>query len=221
MKYSKDGLVCFNEENHTYHLGDKQLMGVTSYISKFKNKFDSDSIAEKYAKKHGLDKQELLQKWKLEGEISAKNGTACHAIIENFILTNKVELLGVSEKEKIAVKFINDFFLTQRLIPVDTEIIVYNDALASQIDCIAKNKEGQYFILDWKTNKKIDTYSYGKSMKAPYEYLPDCNFYHYSLQLSLYKEMYKENKIEDCFIVHLDNENYNIIKYHNKIKLIL
>jgi ATP-dependent exoDNAse (exonuclease V) beta subunit len=217
MKYSRDGKVCFNPETHTYHFGDKKLPGVTSYISQFKNKFDSDLIADKYAKKHRLDKDEVLRQWKEKGDISLKNGTACHSIFENYILHNKIELLGVSDKEKVAVKFINDKFERGLLIPVDAEIVVYNDVLASQIDCIAKNKKGEYFILDWKTNSKIETNSWSKYMLKEYSHLPDCSYYHYSLQLHLYNQMYKENPIKNCFIIHLDNDNYNIIEMYNKI----
>ena len=218
MKYSKDGLVCFDEDNHTYHLGDKKLLGVTSYISQFKNKFDSDKIAEAFARKNGLNKEEVLLKWKKEGEISAINGTACHSVIENYILNNEIKLLGISEKEKVAEKFIKDFFLTKRLIPVETEIIVYNDFLASQIDCIAKNDKGEYFILDWKTNKKIERSSYGKYMLGDYSIYPDANFFHYSLQLSIYKRLYVDNFISNAYIVHFDNSDYKFIPIEN-IKL--
>lgn len=211
MKYSSDGKVMFNPETHQYFLGEKQLMGVTTYIGKHKNKFDSDVIAEKYAKKHKLNKIEVLERWRKEGEISIINGHACHTVIENYINTGKVELFGISEKEKVASKFIQDYFESGRLTPVEAESIVYNEYLASQVDCIVKNKNAEYFILDWKTNKKIETGSYGKFMLSPFDQIPDANFYHYSIQLSLYKSMCRDYKINKCFIVHLDNDSYNLI----------
>jgi ATP-dependent exoDNAse (exonuclease V) beta subunit len=211
MKYSKDGRVSFDKETHSYLLGEKRLTGVTSFISKYKQPFDSVLIATKYAKKHGLNVDEVLAKWKQEGETSTKNGTSCHDLIEHFVLTGEIKPNGISDKEKVAVKIIEELFLTKRLTPVEVELIVYNDVLASQIDCIAKNEKGEHFILDWKTNKKIDTFAYNKFMLPPFDHLPDCNFYHYSLQLSLYKQMCKEYDIKDCFIIHLDNEDYNII----------
>ncbi|MBK8660973.1 MAG: hypothetical protein IPN18_03865 [Ignavibacteriales bacterium] len=59
---------------------------------------------------------------------------------------------------------------------------------------------GKYDIYDWKTNKSIDEYGYGgkRGTRPPTYDLPDCNFYHYSLQLSLYKyllENYHDVKI--------------------------
>ena len=214
MKYSKDGVCRFEPETHSYYIGNKRLTGVTTYISKFKNKFDADGMAEKYALKHGLIKEDVLKKWKDEGDLSCINGTLVHDVFEKYICENIISISGNNEKEKVAVKFINDFFLTKRLTPIDAEIVVYDEkaGLASMIDCIAKNEKDEYFILDWKTNKKIETNGYGKSMLPPYNKLPDANFFHYSLQLYLYRKMYKEHDILGAYIVHIDTDSFNIMK---------
>jgi ATP-dependent exoDNAse (exonuclease V) beta subunit len=214
MKLSKDGMCSFDGETHSYFLGGKRLLGVTSYISKFKNHFDSDLIAERYAKKNGLDKLKVLAEWKEEGERSLKAGNACHSIIENYINTGKIEEYGISPKEKVSVKIIEDLFLTERLIPVEAECIVYNDFLASQIDCVCRNKEGDIFILDWKTNKKISKDSYGKYMLDTYSYLPDSTYYHYSLQLKIYEKLYP---VKGSYIVHIEDESYSLIKPYGGI----
>jgi hypothetical protein len=215
IKYSKDGRVSFNPETHTYLLGDKYLQGVTGLISKYKNKFDAEKVATAYALKYGLDKDELLKQWELKGKQSCEHGTAVHSVFETYILNGQIVVTGKYSKEPVAVKFIDDFFKTERLIPVEAELIVYNECIASQIDCIAKNKKGQHFIIDWKTNEKIETNGYKKYMLYPFHLYPDACFYHYSLQLSFYKELCKEYKIEGLFIVHIDEQDYNIIKAEN------
>jgi hypothetical protein len=191
----------------------KRLEGVTSYIERFKNKFDADKIAGLFAKKHGLIKEEVLAEWEEAGRVSCKNGHAVHGVFEKYILTKEIIFPGVHEKEIVAEKFIKDFFYTNRLTPVEAEMIVYNDSLASQIDCIARNPHGEYFIFDWKTSKEVKKDSFNKFMLEPYCHVPDSNFYHYSFQLSLYKELCKEYKIRDCFIVHIDQSDYKIHKY--------
>jgi hypothetical protein len=98
--------------------------------------------------------------------------------------------------------------------PVEVESIVYTDTLASQRDLVARNERGEYFIFDWKTNETISKNGYNKTMKAPYNY-PDATFYHYSLQLSLYKSMSLDYNIKDCFIVHIKNKDYEIIRSEN------
>ena len=215
MKTSNDGKCLFDESKHKYFVDGSELTGVTTYISKFKNKFDIDFVAENYARKHGLNKDELIQKWKQEGELSIKSGTSVHSVFENYILSNKVIFNGITEKEKVAEKFINEIFESEKLEPVQCEYLIYSTelGLASMIDCIAKNKNGEYFILDWKTNKRIEKKSYGKYMLNPYGKYPDASFYHYSLQLSLYKKMLTDYQIKDCYIVHIGEADYSFIKY--------
>jgi hypothetical protein len=78
-KYSKDGRVCFNAKGHTYTLdGDKKLIGVTTYIEQFKNKFDSDYFAEKKSIETGVPKEYILWEWKQKAEHSRNMGTAVH-----------------------------------------------------------------------------------------------------------------------------------------------
>ena len=215
IKYSKNKKVKFNEDDHSYFLGDKKLESVTSYVSRFKNIFDTDSIAEKYAKKNKLNKDTVIEQWNIKRELSAKKGTAIHKIFEHYILTNVVKLSNQYEEENIANKFIDDYFKSKKLIPLETELIVYNKELAGQVDCIAKDNKDNIYILDWKTNQKIDTESYqNKKMLGMYSHLPDCNFYHYSLQLSLYKKMI-DCKIINCYIVHITEKDYKIIKTIN------
>lgn len=214
MKKSKDGRCIFNEEFHTYHVDGKKYKGVTSFISEYKNKFNAEEVAANYVKKHGGDVAELLAKWKLEGELSCIYGSAVHDVFENYILHKEIITTGKYPKEEIAVKFITDYFLSGRLIPVDAEVVIYSEEmqLASMIDCVAMNQDGLFYIFDWKTNKKIETNGYGKRMFPPFEDYEDCNYSHYSLQVNLYENMYKENKVEGSYIVHLSDTDYNIIK---------
>lgn len=211
MKYSKDEKVCFDESRHTYFLGEKKLTSVTQYISQFKSFFDSDKIAQKYAKKHNLKKEDVLKMWSDKGKESCEMGTFVHKIFEDYILENPLELNDKYPKSYVAQKFIKDYFDTGKLIPVETEYIVYNDELAGQVDCIAKNKKEEYFILDWKTNKEIKYNNIWQNMKGIYSHLEDCNFNHYSIQLETYKNLCYEYDIKGCYIVHLDDYNYNII----------
>lgn len=212
MKFSKDSKVCFNEENHTYFLGEKRLESVTSFIKKYTNTFDAEMQAEKYAKKHGLNPVEVLLAWQLKGENSRKQGTATHLVFENYCKKRLIEISGIYDKENIAKKFIEDFFLPNRLIPIETEFIVYDEEKAGQIDMIVRGMNNKYFILDFKTNSDIKTDSWGRFLLSPFDNIPDADFYKYSLQVRLYEKMCKEYKIEDCFLIHIKNSDYNFIK---------
>lgn len=214
MKYSQDNKVFFDPINHKYFKGEKELTSVTTYISKYKKPFQKDLIAKNYAIKNGLEVSDVLFQWETESNRSKIHGTACHDLMENYVKTGKIIYNGISPKELVGVKFITEIFMCKKLIPIDAECIVYNDILAGQIDCIVYNPErGEYYILDWKTNKKIEKESkFQSNMLSPYQNLLDLNFYHYSLQLNIYKELYKDHKISSCFIVHFEEDSYKIYK---------
>ena len=153
--------------------------------------------------------------WKEKSDKSCEVGTLVHSIIENYILTGNIETYGIDNRELVAVEFIESIFKTNRLIPIETEYIVYNDKIAGQIDLICKDNEGNYYIIDFKTNSEITKYSYYKKMIFPLDDFNDSNFYHYSLQLCIYKELLKEYSIKDLFIVHIKDNGYEFIKCEN------
>jgi ATP-dependent exoDNAse (exonuclease V) beta subunit len=223
MKISKDGLVVFDNLKHTYtHKDGTVLQGVTTFISKHKKKFDAENIAINYAKKNGLYSKYWIDKWKYKGDISKVEGSAVHSIIENYVLNSSIDLFGISKKELIAKKFIEDYFFTKKLIPVEVEYLIYDldIGLASQIDCIVKNNEGDCFILDWKTNSEIKTNSFqNQKLANPFSDYLDCDYYSYSLQLGIYKLLCKEYKIKDCYIIHIGESNYKFIKIYDKANL--
>lgn len=210
IKWSKDDKVCFEPITHTYWSGRKQLKGVTTYIDEHKVKFDSINKAIEMSDKPW----ELLREWRIKGNESRDAGTSAHLVIENYFNTGNIITNG-GPKDRVAAKFIQDYFLTGKLELIEVESIVYNDQLASMRDAVVQNKKGEYFIFDWKTNAAITTAHYGKWMLPPYQSLPDACFYHYSLQLRLYQSMSHDYKITDCFIVHLKDNDYEFIKAHN------
>ena len=212
-KLSNDKRVLFKESNHSYTLdGKKRLTSITQYISKFKAIFDKDKISKNYAKKHGLKQKDVLAEWKRKADESCVMGTYVHNIFEDFIDGKErgdIDFIKYP-KSKIALNVIEDLFVSERLTPVETELIVYNDKYAGQIDCIAKNEKGEYFILDWKTNKEIKQSNSWQSMKGLFKVYDDCNFNHYSIQLRAYQKMCKEYDIKDCFIVHIKENDYEV-----------
>ena len=227
MKYSLDKKVSFDDKNHTYTRNNKKLLSVTTFINKFKNEFDSEYWSKKIAFRDNKTKEEVLKEWSYKAKKSCEIGTAIHKIFEDFV-DNKYNtingnlsfdfaeldsdyLIDFIPKSKIAIQFIQDFFISKRLIPVYSEYIVYNDFLAGQVDLICKDKDENYFILDFKTNDKIEVNNYGKYLKDKLKDIPDSTFYHYSLQLSIYKKMLNQ-KVKSIFLIHITKDNYKFIE---------
>jgi ATP-dependent exoDNAse (exonuclease V) beta subunit len=78
------------------------------------------------------------------------------------------------------------------------------------------------FIFDYKTNKEIKKKSFYNSskkknvmMKYPLNNLMDSNFYHYTLQLSLYAYMIQqlnpELNVKSLKLIHIDREGKQTI----------
>lgn len=227
MKYSNDKSVVFDNGSHTYFKKDKKLTSVTTFIDKFKNKFDSDYHSKRIALKENKTQEEVLSEWKEKAFRSTEIGTAIHKIFEdytngNYSIINEnlsFDYLPLKEdyiiefesKKNGAISFINDLFLKNRLTPVYSELIVYNDYLAGQIDSICKDNKGNFYIIDFKTNKSIDTFSYHKKMKEPFYNVNDSNYYHYCLQLSIYKRLC-DFDIKAMFLIHITENDYQIIE---------
>jgi len=227
MKYSLDKSVAFDSVSHTYTKNGKKLTSVTSFISKFKNEFDSEYWSKKIALRDGKSQEQVLKEWSDKGKKSCEIGTAIHKIFEDYIdgkysILNDavfVDFMELDEsyledfipKSKVALSFVKDFFQSKRLIPVYTEYIVHNHFLAGQVDLICKDKDGNFYILDFKTNEKVEKENYGKYLKDALKVIPDSTYYHYCLQLSIYKKMFSE-PVKNIYLVHIKKDKYDFIK---------
>jgi hypothetical protein len=108
------------------------------------------------------------------------------------------------------------------LVPYRTEWMVYDETLkfAGSIDMVYINEDGTLSIYDWKRCKEIvKTNGFGKSaLTECIEYLPDTNFWHYSLQLNTYKMILERNygrKVRELKLVRLhpeaEHDNYEVL----------
>lgn len=215
MKLSNDGVVQFDPERHIYTnlITGNQLESVTTYINRFKNKFDSEYWGKREANKTGETLEQVLQRWKDKASNSCNIGTDVHRMFEDYV-NGLPTTKYIDEKCLSGRMFINDFYESKRLIPVQNEIIVYNDNYAGQIDNLSHDNKGNYYILDYKTNDKIESNSYGKYMLDQYANVPDSTFYHYSLQLDCYSRMI-DIEIKNKYIIHIKNDGYDIIPCAN------
>jgi len=185
-------------------------------------KFDK----EYYLKTYDIDEtkfnsvqQDILDKWHGENVKSCERGTTIHAKIEKEFLDS-----GVCELQKYGLG--GKFNVRSGDVPLDEENGVYPEYLihvddgdlhlAGQIDLLIKNGNDIY-LKDWKTNKKIETKGFynpktksTKKMKYPLQDMDECNFSHYTLQLSIYAWMiqfrYPDFNIKGLQLVHFDHD---------------
>lgn len=239
MKFDYLELAKFNhikyfDEPHKYYIGSRELVSATTFIGKFKPKFDTQTMAENYAEKRGLVVEDVIADWDMKRDVSTLKGTAVHNMAENW-WNNKafpydpspvVKRFGVDlireaydKCENIFKKFWED--ASENLIPVKMELVVGDEdyGVAGMVDCLFYNKKSEMLeIWDYKTNKEIkSSNNFGEKFKDPISHLDVCEMNTYSLQLGLYKHIIEKNtdlKIGNCYLIWINEKNptYKVIQ---------
>lgn len=202
-------LITLDIENHQYTLTenpDIRFISCTTLVSQYFSEFDALKIATKLTNSHPkynhMKPHELMSEW----DDARDEGTFAHKELEEYITLGKKPVMP---KSRSGVEWLNNHIdLSGEIYP---ELIVFSEELgiAGTVDLLVYNTlTEKYDIYDWKTNKSIDEYGWGgkRGTKPATYHLPDCNFYHYSLQLSMYKyllENFHDVEIGNLTLLHL------------------
>ena len=216
--------ITLDQENHKYILNSSpefKFSSVTEFIHFFFEKFNQEKVATKLIntnpKYSGKTLNEVLKEW---GK-GAKRGTIVHNELEMYVKENmdpkhQMSITGVRWLKEKQKNEHNSFF---------SEVIVYSKELgiAGTIDLLVYNSEqNMYHLVDWKTNKRINKNSFRnkKGILSSSKHLDDCNFMHYSLQLSFYRyilERYYGLEVGSQTLFHLkENDTYEIFNVEYK-----
>jgi hypothetical protein len=182
----------------------------------------------------------VIKLWNDNGDLQSKLGTDMHRKIELYLNNSQVHSF-----EDIDFKHFLQLYkdLTSRGLTVfRTEMMMFDDEskLCGCADVIfINNKELQNIeawksglvklrvhLGDWKRSKQIEKCGYGKIGKFVCKILPNSNYYHYSLQLNLYKYMLEKNynlivESMTMYVFHPDNDTYLEFPVKNYQRLIL
>lgn len=209
MNEINDWKLKFDEEKHAYTYNGIPLISVTQLIHEFTPEFNVKKFAAIVAKKRGTTSKEIVKEWAVAKKLGEETGTATHLYAENKILGKP----QVPTNDEHLIKFrdiVDKYFVDHpTLKPYLSEIKLCSPIhrLAGTVDMVMKSDDGKYFLYDWKTSKEIKQHGYpGDSMLAPFEYLDNCNYVTYSLQLAIYKEMLamKGIHVDGSYIIHLN-----------------
>ena len=92
--------------------------------------------------------------------------------------------------------------------------VVYKELkIAGTIDYATQNKDGTLDLYDWKRSKKIsNNFISGYSIVPELSHIPDTSYWHYTIQLNLYKFLVEKKgyKVRRMYIVcfHPNNLGY-------------
>lgn len=225
--------TTFDEAFWSSYKALEAIMGVDNFKEVKKKLLASKVFNESYLTNANIDielfnqkKAEVLKEWAVKRDESCVRGTIFHREKELGHLvgdTPEIKQLGLggtfipNTTNKIETG-------TQKVYPELLVSWVSKDGklrLAGQID-LAVIDGNDLYILDYKSSKTIDKKSYFDSrtkksqmMKYPLNNLQDSNFWHYSLQLSIYawmiKKSHPEVEIKRLIIIHYDHDcNYTL-----------
>lgn len=166
-------------------------------------------------------KAEYLQSWDVTGHNARTVGTAVHNAREQELTKKKTALSESGDSVVLEVTqgqlLSTQDFKSNRIYP---ELIISNDEFQVAGTSDKVEKIGQLVhVSDYKTSKEIEKEAFDNQMMFPPVNLPDCNFYHYTMQLSLYGWMlqeqgYKVGKltIEQLFAPKFEKKD---VKFHD------
>lgn len=245
-----DTTLIFNPLNHTYSVkwspddeySSENILSVTSFGKSFFPAFDSDKVIQKMMKSKnwkkskyfGMSVQEIKKKWETQRDICARNGTAHHLFCENYY-NGLIDLKRHKNESPEIDQFINFVSDHKSMVPLRTEWLLRTSSkykICGTPDIIFVNdetyKSGKVLhldIYDWKNSKKITKFGFEKGY-TPLEKLPNSNYFHYSIQLNIYKyiletfyapikfgnKLYSDIHVNNMFIIVMHENRSNYMK---------
>lgn len=189
--------VYLDKSNHKYY--DTQgntYKSVTSFINELFPKFEADKMAGFVAKKRGISKEEVLAEWKAK----TQQGTDIHAQLESEIYFQG----GANINDRFLPLLESVEELKHQEAGLLNEVIIFDRQLklAGTCDLIFK-LDNTIYIIDFKSNLDMNTYYKVYPNKTKIPGIENSKHHRYSLQLTIYKYLFKS----------LYNENINIKCY--------
>jgi hypothetical protein len=231
--HERDSHIVFREKGHVYYVKrEKGYTSVTTVVHNAFEKFNANKIIDNMmaspkwneSKYFGMTKEEIKLQWKQNGVEAAKMGTAMHAMFEyhyNQIHQDQIDSYKDTIEHTYFTNFLED---NKHLVPYRTEWNVYHEdhKLAGSIDMVYINEDdGSLSIYDWKRCKNIEKENnfHKRCLIDGLGHIHDTNYWHYCLQLNIYKyilETKYDKTVRDLHLVviHPDNEcgNYELMK---------
>jgi ATP-dependent exoDNAse (exonuclease V) beta subunit len=216
--HPRDKCIVFDEPTHIYTVNGtyEGYISVTGFLHHFFPHFDPRATIAKMRKspkfKTGpyanMTDDEIVAKWENSGKEASGAGTAMHLAIEQY-LNDAEEVIVPEVKDTVEWRQFQEFWDKHGwdLEPYRTEWEVWVEEikLAGSLDMVFRRKsDGRYLIYDWKRSKEIKFENSWGTGYGPVSHLPDCNYWHYTLQLNVYKwvlEKYYGLDIADMYLV--------------------
>ena len=234
--HPRDTRITFDEPTHTYAIdGSREgYISCTTFIHTFFDHFDADAVIAKMrrsrnwrdSKYYGMTDEEIKAGWDKNRDEAASAGTRMHLDIEHWYNCEPVGNIAPDAwtpqegtEWDYFLAFERKWRIPQGFEPLRTEWLVFKEdiKLAGSIDMVFKKPDGTLAIYDWKRAKEMRYENAWQSGLPPLDHLPDTNYWHYSIQLNIYRtvieELYGATVSEMALVVlHPNNPSFRVIK---------
>ena len=235
--HERDARIQFNEEEHSYAIDGtkKGWVSCTQFLHNFFGHFDPDATIKKMmsspnwikSKYFGKTAEEIKGEWNASGAEASAAGTRMHLDIEHFYNSSELSVDSMKRDDNWEPNLSDEWTMFMKyqdkigsnMAPFRTEWLVFYEDIkvAGSIDMLYKKQDGKFAIYDWKRAKEIKVENKYQSGLGPVAHLPDTNYWHYSLQLNVYRMILKLNYNMDVdelalVILHPINKNWRVVK---------
>jgi hypothetical protein len=196
------------------------------------------------SKYYGQTAEEIKAGWAAKGEASSKAGTRMHLDIEHFYnalpaawavapagsaravdVETGVTAMREADSWDPAGGPEWEYFLDYQrkygtqFQPFRTEWLVFDEEhkVAGSIDMVYMKPDGTLAIYDWKRIEEVKTENRFQSGLGPVAHLPDTNYWHYSLQLNVYRYIIQKHygyTVSELALVvlHPNNRSWRVVR---------
>ena len=193
-KNPRDSKICFDCDSHTYTFNGTVFKSVTTIVDECFEKFDADYWARKKAPSLGMTPQAVKDMWDQKGEEARNLGTQMHEKIERYYM-------GFPNSSDETYNLFCQFTEQYKLSPYRTEWAIYDEDshVAGTLDFL-NYQDGIFTIYDWKRSNKVikngqpeKVSRWRKHALRPISHIHDTTYWHYALQVSIYRYILEKN----------------------------
>ncbi len=148
----------------------------------------------------GMSVTQILDYWQMLNDEANTYGTNVHDIIETYLKANKW-WFPVDELSKKVISGYNSLKIDEGIRMYPERIMFAEEyRLAGMSDLIIDLEYDFFDVGDWKTNRLFNYYNpYGyQTLLKPFDYLQNCQWSIYTMQLSTYAYMYSLETGKKC-----------------------
>jgi hypothetical protein len=199
----------YDDPSHIYKWENKKVPSVSSFVHRFAKPFDEYEKSKKKSLQLGVSQDEVLEMWADTRDNACADGHEVHSFAEHEIQGYNPPLPGAGRPLELIMEYLDirkKHMQNIRCLGAEVRMFSKTLNLAGTADLLLQDTQtGDIILGDWKTNKKFKSYGGYNKLGWPLLSIYENHLTKYSIQLTLYKMMLKENGIntDKAIIIHI------------------